>query len=63
MTFQDIILNLQNFFKKYGCVIEQPYDIEKGAGTFHPATFFKVLGKEPWKVAYTEPCRRPTEGR
>jgi glycyl-tRNA synthetase alpha chain len=63
MTFQEIIFTLQQFYKKYGCIIEQPYDIEKGAGTFHPATFFRVLGKKSWKVAFVEPCRRPTDGR
>lgn len=63
MTFQEIIFKLQQFYARKGFLIEQSYDIEKGAGTFHPATFFKVLGKEPWKVAYVEPCRRPTDGR
>lgn len=63
MNFQDLILSLQNYWAKQGCVIQQPYDIEKGAGTFNPATFLRVLGPEPWKVAYVEPSRRPTDGR
>jgi glycyl-tRNA synthetase alpha chain len=63
MNFQDIILNLQQFWAQKGCIILQPYDIEKGAGTFHPATFLRVLGPEPWKAAYVEPSRRPTDGR
>lgn len=62
-TFQEIILKLQTFWSENGCIILQPYDIEKGAGTFHPATFLRVLGPEPWKVAYVEPSRRPTDGR
>ena len=63
MTFQDLILSLQNYWAKQGCIIQQPYDMEKGAGTFNPATFLRVLGPEPWKVAYVEPSRRPTDGR
>ena len=63
MYFQDVILTLQNFWAKRGCVIEQPYDVEKGAGTFNPATFLRAIGPEPWKVAYVEPSRRPTDGR
>ncbi|HAW50100.1 TPA: glycine--tRNA ligase subunit alpha [bacterium] len=63
MTFQDVILNLQKYWADYGCLIAQPYDIEKGAGTFNPATFFRVLDKKPWRVAYVEPSRRPTDGR
>ena len=63
MTFQDLILSLQGYWAKQGCVIQQPYDTEKGAGTFNPATFLRVLGPEPWKVAYVEPSRRPTDGR
>lgn len=63
MTFQEIILNLQSFWKSQGCLITQPYDIEVGAGTFNPATFLRVLGPKPWKVAYVEPSRRPTDGR
>lgn len=63
MYFQDVILNLQNFWAKNGCIIYQPYDIEVGAGTFNPATFLRCLGPEPWNVAYVEPSRRPTDGR
>jgi len=63
MYFQDIIMNLQTYWAKQGCIIYQPYDVEKGAGTFNPATFLRVLGPEPWKVAYVEPSRRPTDGR
>lgn len=63
MYFQELILRLQKFWSGYGCVLLQPYDIEVGAGTFHPATFFRVLGPEPWKAAYVEPSRRPTDGR
>lgn len=61
--FQDIIINLQIYWAKEGCVICQPYDVEKGAGTFNPATFLRVLGPKPWKAAYVEPSRRPTDGR
>lgn len=63
MYFQDVILSLQRFWAKEGCIIHQPYDMEKGAGTFHPATFLRVLGPEPWRAAYVEPSRRPTDGR
>ncbi len=63
MTFQEIILKLQNYWADYGCVIWQPYDLEKGAGTFNPATFLRALGPEPWKCAYVEPSRRPADGR
>ncbi|MFA5354692.1 MAG: glycine--tRNA ligase subunit alpha [Thermodesulfovibrionales bacterium] len=63
MYFQDLILRLHDFWAKKGCLLLQPYDLEVGAGTFHPATFFRVLGPEPWKVAYVEPSRRPTDGR
>jgi len=63
VTFQELILSLQNFWAKQGCIIQQPYDIEKGAGTFNPATFLRALGPEPWNVAYVEPSRRPTDGR
>ena len=62
-TFQDVILRLQEYWANYGCAIVQPYDIEKGAGTFNPATFFMCLGPEPSKVAFVEPSRRPTDGR
>ncbi len=63
MTFQEVILSLQDFWACQGCVIQQPYGIEVGAGTFNPATFLRVLGPEPWNVAYVEPSRRPTDGR
>ncbi len=63
MNFQTLILRLQEFWAKRDCVLLQPYDMEVGAGTFHPATFFRVLGPEPWRVAYVEPSRRPTDGR
>lgn len=63
MDLQDIIFRLQEYWKKQGCLILQPYDIEKGAGTFNPATFLRVLDPKPWRVAYVEPSRRPTDGR
>lgn len=63
MNFQEVILLLQDFWAKKGCVLLQPYDIEVGAGTFNPATFLKALGPEPWKAAYVEPSRRPSDGR
>jgi len=63
MHFQDVILTLQNFWARYGCVLQQPFDVEVGAGTFNPATFLRVIGPEPWNVAYVEPSRRPTDGR
>ncbi len=63
ISFQDIIMNLQKFWGKYGCVLLQPYDIEVGAGTFHPATTLRSLGPKPWKAAYVQPSRRPTDGR
>ena len=63
MYFQDIILNLQNYWATRECAIHQPYDIEVGAGTFNPCTFFRVLGPEPYNAAYVEPSRRPTDGR
>jgi len=63
MTFQGLVLALERFFAERGCVIQQPYDIEVGAGTSNPATFLRVLGPEPWNVAYVEPSRRPTDGR
>lgn len=63
MYLQDLILKLHSYWAEQGCVIHQPYDIEVGAGTFNPATFFRVLGPEPWKAAYVEPSRRPTDGR
>jgi len=63
LTFQEIIFSLQNFWSKQGCVILQPYDLEVGAGTFHPATTLRSLGPDPWKTAYVQPSRRPTDGR
>jgi len=63
VTLQELILALERFWNDQGCVIQQPYDVEKGAGTFNPATFLRVLGPEPWRVAYVEPSRRPTDGR
>jgi len=63
MTFQDVIFSLQRFWAARGCVLEQPYDVEVGAGTMHPATFLRALGPEPWKVAYVQPSRRPADGR
>ena len=63
VTFQNLIFNLQKFWGKYGCVILQPYDLEVGAGTFHPATTHRSLGPKPWKAAYVQPSRRPADGR
>ena len=63
MYFQDLIHKLQAFWAERGCVVLQPLDTEVGAGTFHPATFFRVLGPEPWNTAYVQPSRRPTDGR
>ena len=63
ISFQDTILNLQKYWSKKGCVILQPYDLEVGAGTFHPATTLRSLGPKPWKTAYVQPSRRPTDGR
>ncbi len=62
-TFQDLILTLQNFWARKGCVILQPYDVEMGAGTFHPATALRALGPRPWRAAYVQPSRRPKDGR
>lgn len=63
MTFQEIILTLQKFWSEQGCILAQAYDVEKGAGTMNPSTFLRVLGPEPWHVAYVEPSRRPADGR
>ncbi len=63
MYFQDIILELNRFWAERGCLLQQPYDMEVGAGTFHPATLLRSLGPEPWKAAYVQPSRRPTDGR
>jgi glycyl-tRNA synthetase alpha chain len=63
MTFQELIIALERFWADRGCLIQQPYDLEVGAGTFNPATLLRALGPEPWSVAYVEPSRRPTDGR
>ncbi|MBF0119465.1 MAG: glycine--tRNA ligase subunit alpha [Desulfobacterales bacterium] len=63
MNFQDVILSLQKFWGNKGCILMQPYDMEVGAGTFHPATLLRSLGPEPWMAAYVQPSRRPTDGR
>jgi len=63
MNFQELMIKLQDFWARQGCLIWQPYDVEKGAGTMNPATFLRSLGPEPWKVAYVEPSRRPADGR
>jgi glycyl-tRNA synthetase alpha chain len=63
VTFQDLILSLEKYWANRGCIIQQPYDVEVGAGTFNPASFLRSLGPEPWNVAYVEPSRRPTDGR
>ncbi|HEX6549152.1 MAG TPA: glycine--tRNA ligase subunit alpha [Gammaproteobacteria bacterium] len=63
LTFQQLILTLQTYWSEQGCVLLQPYDMEMGAGTFHPATFLRALGPEPWSAAYVQPSRRPTDGR
>jgi len=62
-TFQELILRLQQYWAEQGCVLLQPYDMEVGAGTFHPATFLRAIGPEPWSTAYVQPSRRPTDGR
>jgi glycyl-tRNA synthetase alpha chain len=63
VTLQELVLSLHHYWADQGCVIHQPYDLEMGAGTFHPATFLRALGPEPWRAAYPQPCRRPTDGR
>ncbi len=63
MYFQDVIMKLERFWAQKGCVVAQPYDMEVGAGTFHPTTLLRALGPEPWNVAYVQPSRRPTDGR
>jgi len=63
LTFQDLLLTLQQFWARQGCVVQQPYDSSMGAGTFHPATFLRVLDDKDWRTAYVQPCRRPTDGR
>ncbi len=63
MTFQDLLIGLERFWAAQGCVIAQPYDVEVGAGTMHPATFLRALGPEPWRAAYVQPSRRPADAR
>jgi glycyl-tRNA synthetase alpha chain len=63
LSFQDLIFQLQHFWADQGCIIEQPYSVEMGAGTFHPSTFLRAIGPEPWHAAYVQPARRPTDGR
>jgi glycyl-tRNA synthetase alpha chain len=63
LSFQDLIFRLQQYWAERGCVLMQPYDMEVGAGTFHPATFLRAIGPEPWSAAYVQPSRRPTDGR
>ena len=63
MTFQEMVMTLKAFWAKEGCLVLEPHDMEMGAGTFHPATFFGALGPRPTRVAYVQPCRRPTDGR
>jgi len=63
LSFQELIFQLQSYWSSRGCIIEQPYDMEVGAGTFHPATFLRAIGPEPWHAAYVQPSRRPTDGR
>ncbi|CAB9539960.1 Glycyl-tRNA synthetase alpha chain (EC [Bathymodiolus brooksi thiotrophic gill symbiont] len=63
ISFQNLILKLQSFWASKGCTLLQPFDMEMGAGTFHPATFLRAIGPEPWKAAYVQPSRRPTDGR
>ena len=63
LSFQDLILQLSQFWVKQGCVLQQPYDVEVGAGTMHPETFLRVLGPAHWSVAYVQPARRPADGR
>ena len=63
ISFQELIQKLQQFWAQQGCVIEQPYDLEMGAATFHPSTFLRAIGPEPWRSAFAQPCRRPTDGR
>jgi len=62
-TFQGLIQTLQHYWAERGCVLLQPYDMEVGAGTFHPATFLRAIGPQAWNAAYVQPCRRPTDGR
>ena len=63
LSFQQLILTLQQYWVARGCILQQPYDVEVGAGTMHPETFLRVLGPEPYRVAYVQPSRRPADGR
>ena len=63
LNFQQLVLRLSDYWARQGCVVQQPYDVEAGAGTMHPDTFFRVLGPEPWRAAYCAPSRRPVDGR
>ena len=63
LSFQQLIFELQQYWSGQGCIIVQPYDMEMGAGTFHPATFLRAIGPEPWQAAYVQPSRRPSDGR
>ena len=63
LSFQSLILSLQNFWADHGCMLDYPMDLEVGAGTMHPSTYLRVLGPEPWNVAYVQPSRRPADGR
>ena len=63
MNFQQLLLGIQDYWSRQNCVLQQPYDLEVGAGTMHPDTFFRVLGPEPWRVAFCQPSRRPVDGR
>ena len=63
MNFQQLLLGIQAFWGERGCILQQPFDLEVGAGTMHPDTFFRVLGPEPWRVGYCQPSRRPVDGR
>src|ERR1700682_263782 len=63
LNFQDLILRLSQFWARQGCVLQQPYDVEVGAGTMHPETFLRVLGPDPYRVAFVQPSRRPADGR
>jgi glycyl-tRNA synthetase alpha chain len=63
LTLQQVILSLETYWSSRGHVLAQPYDLEVGAGTFHPATLLRCLGPEPWRAAYVQPSRRPTDGR
>lgn len=63
MTLQDVVMTLKNYWKDQGCMIAEPYDMEMGAGTMSPLTFFRALGPDPWRVAYVQPSRRPVDAR